>query len=165
MWAELESLVVTLGIQHRVLFLGAQPHANIDAWYAVGDIFTLPSPMETQGLVLVEAMAAGLPCVAVDRGGAREVVLHGETGIRVPLEPQGFAYALSALLKDPEERERLGRNGPARAKDYSPEAMARGVLDVYETVLRTPRPPVLAENSARSPKLPIRRRVRPRRGV
>ena len=52
----------------------SQPHADIGDWYAAGDIFTLPSPAETQGLVLVEAMAAGLPCVTVDEGGPREVV-------------------------------------------------------------------------------------------
>ncbi len=129
-----------------MLFLGAQPHATIGDWYAAADIFALSSPAETQGLVLVEAMAAGLPCVATDYGGPREVVQQGETGLRVSFDPHAFARALELLLCDPEMGRCLGENGRRRARAYSPEAMASGVLSVYESVLRLPR---LAASSSR----------------
>ncbi|HZT43604.1 MAG TPA: glycosyltransferase [Chthonomonadaceae bacterium] len=136
---DLESLTAELGIKDRVLFTGAQPHATIGDWYAAGDVFALSSPVETQGLVLVEAMAAGLPCVAVDDGGPRETLTHGETGLLVPFDPALFADALESLMRDPETRRRMGEKGRLRARDYSPEAMARGVLEVYEMVLKAPR--------------------------
>jgi 1,2-diacylglycerol 3-alpha-glucosyltransferase len=138
---ELEALTAQLGLCDRVLFLGAQPHATIGDWYAAADIFAMSSPSETQGLVLVEAMAAGLPCVTVDFGGPREVVTQGETGLRVAFEPHAFARALDLLLCDPAMCRRLGQNGRRRARAYSPEAMASGVLAVYESVLRLPRFP------------------------
>jgi glycosyltransferase involved in cell wall biosynthesis len=137
--AGLEALTAELGLQERVFFLGAQPHATIGDWYAAADIFALSSPAETQGLVLVEAMAAGLPCVTVDYGGPREVVVQGETGLRVPFDPHAFARALALLLCDSEARYRLGDNGRQRARAFSPEAMASGVLNVYASVLRLPR--------------------------
>jgi glycosyltransferase involved in cell wall biosynthesis len=146
---ELKTLADTLRIRDRVFFVGAQPHATIGDWYAAADIFALSSPSETQGLVLVEAMAAGLPCVTVDYGGPREVVANGETGLRVPFDPTAFARALDFLLRDPEARHRLGEKGRLRARAYSPEAMASGVLAVYENVLRVPRLPF---NSSRPPR-------------
>ena len=75
--SELEELTEHLGLSDRVKFVGGVPHNNVGQWYAAGDIFTMPSPAETQGLVLVEAMSAGLPCITVDQGGPRELVLQG----------------------------------------------------------------------------------------
>ncbi len=136
---ELENMAAELGILERVLFLGAQPHETIGSWYAAADIFALSSPTETQGLVLVEAMAAGLPCVAVNYGGPREIVINGETGVRVPFDSEAFAHALELLLQDKELRLRFGENGLVRAASFSPEAMAEGVLAVYNAALRAPR--------------------------
>jgi glycosyltransferase involved in cell wall biosynthesis len=63
---DLERMAAQLGISNRILFVGAQPHAQIGDWYAAADLFTFSSPNETQGLALVEAMLAGLPCIAAD---------------------------------------------------------------------------------------------------
>ncbi|HZO90318.1 MAG TPA: glycosyltransferase [Chthonomonadaceae bacterium] len=139
--APLEALAASLDLGDRVLFAGAQPHATIGDWYAAADIFALPSPAETQGLVLVEAMAAGLPCIAADYGGPRELVEQGETGLRVPLDVNAFAHALDLLLRDPQMRRHFGEQGRLRARAFSPEAMTRGMLDVYESVLRLPHLP------------------------
>lgn len=136
---DLETRAAELGLQERVQFLGTQPHATIGDWYAAGDIFTLPSPAETQGLVLVEAMATGLPCVAVDRGGPRELVVQGETGIRVPPDANALARALEFLLRNPEVCRRFGEQGRRRAAEFSPEAMARSVAKIYEDALSLPR--------------------------
>jgi 1,2-diacylglycerol 3-alpha-glucosyltransferase len=136
---ELEYLAGELRITDRVIFAGGHPHATIGDWYAAGDIFTMPSPAETQGLVLVEAMNVGLPCLAVDRGGTREVVEQGETGLRVPMDSGAFARALDFLLRNPQVCENLGQNGKIRALEYSPETMTRHILDIYERVLQLPR--------------------------
>lgn len=158
---ELEAQAHELQIADRILFLGAQPHDTIGDWYAAGDIFAMPSPVETQGLVLVEAMAASLPCVTVDYGGAREVVVEGETGLCVPFETAAFTDALAHLLRDPAERRRLGQNGLTRREnDYTPEAMTQGILAVYETALRRPRPLQSKEGSVRKSLVALQKRTR-----
>jgi glycosyltransferase involved in cell wall biosynthesis len=134
----LEGLAAQLGIADRILFVGAQPHANIGDWYAAADLFTFSSPNETQGLALVEAMLAGLPCIAADYGGPREIVVQNVTGIRVPLEPRAFANAIEKVLLDPALAEKFGTNGLRRAAIYSPEAMTSGVMEVYNSVLQSP---------------------------
>ncbi len=136
---ELEYLARELKIADRVIFAGEYPHSTIGDWYAAADIFTMPSPAETQGLVLVEAMNLGLPCLAVDRGGTREVVVQGETGLRVPMDSGAFARALDFLLRNPQVCETLGANGKIRALEYSPETMVRHILDIYERVITLPR--------------------------
>jgi glycosyltransferase involved in cell wall biosynthesis len=136
--SELDLLTDDLNLRSRVVFAGHQPHCSVGEWYAAADIFALASPFETQGMVLAEAMACGLPCVAIDRGGAREVVLHNETGFLVPFEVDAFATALEKILADPDERQRMSVNGLERARSYTPEAMAKGVLEVYEAAIRVP---------------------------
>ncbi len=168
----LETLVADLGIQRHVFFPGAVPHSQIGDWYAAGDVFSLPAPAETQGLVLLEAMSAGLPCVAADYGGPKEIVVQGKTGWRVPLEAEAFANALETLLRDPNLRQIMGRNGQERAKSFTPDAMAKGVLAVYESVLGLPRPPkpagtrspsALMKPLQRKPSFPLRSRTNRRR--
>jgi glycosyltransferase involved in cell wall biosynthesis len=134
--AEMEAMAAGLGLADRVRFVGAQPFATIGDWYAAGDIFVFSSPAETQGLALVEAMSVGLPCVAVDRGGPRELVAPGETGLLTPFEPAAFADAIRLLLCEPAMRRRMGESGRQRSLAFSPEAMAHGVLTVYQEILQ-----------------------------
>ncbi len=135
---DLEDMAAELGIARRVIFVGEQPHAKIGDWYGAANLFTFSSPNETQGLALVEAMLAGLPCIAADYGGPREIVVQNVTGIRVPLDPRAFANAIEKVLLDADLAAKLGANGLRRAAIYSPEAMTSGVLEVYNTVLQTP---------------------------
>ena len=135
---ELEELTEALHLQDRVKFVGGVPHNDVGEWYAAGDIFTMPSPAETQGLVLVEAMSAGLPCITVDQGGPKELVLQGETGLRIPLDTGSFTHALDCLLRDPEMRQQFGARGRQHAAAYTPEAMTRRVMAVYIRALRLP---------------------------
>ena len=169
---ELELMAMELGIQKHVFFPGSVPHTSIGDWYAAGDVFSLPAPAETQGLVLLEAMSAGLPCVAADYGGPREIVVQGKTGWRVPIEAEAFANALETLLRDPNLRQSMGRNGQQRAQTFTPEAMSKAVLAVYDSVLRLPRPAKpagtrsassLMEPLRRKPSFPLRSRTNRRR--
>jgi len=75
-----------------------------------------PHPGEHFGIVPVEAMAAGRPVVAVDRGGPLETVVDGETGYLRPPQPAAFAEALARILTNPEEASRMGRAGRQRVK-------------------------------------------------
>jgi glycosyltransferase involved in cell wall biosynthesis len=132
---DMEELAEELSIADRLIFTGAQPHTVIGDWYSAADLFVMPSPAETQGIVLLEAMSAGLACVAVAEGGPTEVVVPNRTGLLTPFDPEEFADAIETLLLEPATRTQMGRAGRCLAGSYSPEAMADGVLDVYRQAL------------------------------
>jgi len=139
---ELQGAAEALLPGDAVLFLGPTPRRQMDSLYAAADVFCFPSPSETQGLVIAEARAAGLPCVVVDAGGAPETVRDGEDGFRVPLEEQeAFAARVVQILQDRKLRETLRANGLHNAQLYTPPVMAQKVVAVYERVRQQALPP------------------------
>jgi glycosyltransferase involved in cell wall biosynthesis len=90
------------------------------------------------GLVLVEAMSAGLPCVAVGKYGPGEVVIDGETGFVVPLDEGPFADAVGRLLTDQHLRRRMGSAAQRRARHFDPGLAGDAMLAVYRET-RQPR--------------------------
>lgn len=107
---ELRRLASTLGLDDEVHFIGFQ--ANIAAVYAALDICVLASRKESFGLVLLEAMAMGVPLVATAAGGVPEIIEDGMSGLLVPPgDPEALAYAIRRLIQDPEQRQRLSRAG------------------------------------------------------
>ncbi len=116
--SEFETLAAERGVAGRVHFLGAVPHPALPDVLRACDLFLLTTePPESFGIVLIEAMATGLPVVATDYPGVRAVVVDGETGL---LAPQGDAAAVAARLDGlvaagPAGRKRLGDAGRERA--------------------------------------------------
>jgi glycosyltransferase involved in cell wall biosynthesis len=93
------------------------------ALMAAADIFTLPSHREGMPRSIAEAMLCGLPVVATDIRGSREEVVHGETGLLVPVnDPAALTAALSDLVADGEKRRRFGAAALQRARDLFDEA-------------------------------------------
>jgi glycosyltransferase involved in cell wall biosynthesis len=126
--AAIEARAAALGIRERVHFTGALEPEALPDLYASSDAFVFPSPTETQGLVLAEALAAGLPIVAVDTPVNREVL--GGFGRLVPPVPEAVAAALSAAVAAPPD---------AATARYAAERFGRArqtaaVLDLYKSV-------------------------------
>lgn len=95
---------------HDIRFVGRQD--DVLPWYQSADLFVLPSRNEGLSNALLEAMACGLPVVASDVGGNRDVLEHGRTGLLVPPgDPQRLAGAIARLLGDPLLRADLGQAG------------------------------------------------------
>jgi len=104
--------------------------------YRADAVFVLPSLVETQELVLLEAMASGLPVVATDLPAVRGLITHEETGLLVPSrDPGALATAITRLLADPGLRTRLGAAGRAHVRPrFSRDALATRVTDLYAEV-------------------------------
>lgn len=113
---------------------GRVPHEHISAVYAAADLFVFPSVTETQGLVLWEAQAHGLPCVVVNEGGAPESVRDGVDGLLVPNEAQAFAQAVVRLLQNEDLRRQMSENALLSPR-LTPGEMAEKILGVYQRVL------------------------------
>ncbi|MCX6382619.1 MAG: glycosyltransferase [Armatimonadetes bacterium] len=128
---DLEVQARELGIESRVTFAGTVPHAEVGDWYAASDLFVFPSGCETQGMVLIEAMAMGLPCITINHGGACEMVANGETGFLINQTCHALTKAIHKLLMEPDLCRQFGEAGKVRAERYTPEAMATKVLEVY----------------------------------
>lgn len=90
---------------------------------------------EDWGLTPIEAMAAGRPVVAVDRGGPRESVLHGTTGFLEPDDPDAFAARMVELARDPALCERLGAAGLDRARGFTWDAFVAGLDAAVEDMV------------------------------
>ena len=134
--AELHSQVDRLGLQGKVEFLG---HVDpIEAFLPTVSILvhasTSPEPF---GQVVIEGMAAGIPVVATDGGGVKETVVHGETGLLVPMgNAQALADALRMLIDRPELRAKLSTKGRQRVlRHFTASITARKVERVYREVL------------------------------
>jgi glycosyltransferase involved in cell wall biosynthesis len=105
---DLRSQAERLGLTPAVIFAGAR--SDVDALYPLMDLFVLPSLGEGLPLVILEAMASGVPVLATDVGGSRELVLPGRTGWLTPSEdPIALAESILAALADPQERINLAR--------------------------------------------------------
>jgi len=126
--ALLEARAARLGVRDRVHFTGALDPAALPDLYASSDAFVFPSTTETQGLVLGEALLAGLPVVAVD-GAVNREVLAG-FGRLVPPDPRALADALAGAVVAPRD--------PAAAADarlrFGRERHSAAVLEVYRSV-------------------------------
>jgi len=133
--AQLDSLVHSLGLADRVVFLGT---VNPQALYPLLDIYVQASALgEGISNSLLEAMAHGLPTVATDVGGNAEVVVDGITGHLVPpADPNRLAAVLLDLLSDPQRRQRMGQAGRERVlTTFSIDAMVAATQNVYERLL------------------------------
>ncbi len=127
---------LAIEVRARVVMLGSVAHGDLPPFHAACEVFCAPATgRESFGIVLVEAMAAGLPVVASDIAGYREVVRDGVEGFLVPpREPGAVTEALARILDDPDYGRVLGKAGRERARRYSWDTVAREVEAVYREV-------------------------------
>jgi glycosyltransferase involved in cell wall biosynthesis len=128
----LEGFVRDANIQDRVSFLGFRD--DVPSIMKASDIFVLPAPAEPFGLVVVEAMMAGLPVVAINNGGPSEIVVVGQTGTLVnPDDINDMGKAITTLIENPATCHSMGSHGQQRAEAvYSSASMAKSMGNVYE---------------------------------
>ena len=120
-----------LELGRRVVFTGALDPDQVQQFYRAADVFVFASPHETQGLVLLEAMANGLPVVAVDSPASAELMVGGQSGILVPADPSQMAAAVRRVTDSAELAEGFAERGRNRAAEFSTEAMTVQLENFY----------------------------------
>lgn len=129
---ELKQRAARADLHDSVRFLGYldRRHELPDA-YAAADAFVFSSRTETQGLVLLEAMAQGCPVVALSIMGTADI-LKPQRGCRIaPDDPEGFATTLLQLFEDAPTRTRLGNEARDYAREWSDQALAARLVEIY----------------------------------
>ncbi|MBI2825718.1 MAG: glycosyltransferase family 4 protein [Planctomycetia bacterium] len=135
--APLERQVAQAGLGEVVRFVGLVPPDEIPKYLAAMDIVVHASLREGLARVLPQALVAGKPVVSFDVDGAREVVLHGTTGLLVPpCDARQLAEAIGLLVMDPAMRAQFGAEGRRRFTDQFRHArMTRELRALYERLL------------------------------
>jgi 1,2-diacylglycerol 3-alpha-glucosyltransferase len=131
----LHSLCRKLGIEDKVIFTGVLPRQKIVHCYASADLFVFPSVTETQGLVIGEAKATGLPVVAIRAFGPAEMVFHGEDGLLTDPSLSSFTDAIMRLLQDEQLCNQLSKQALVNAHLISSSYCANLMLEVYQDML------------------------------
>lgn len=133
----LKRLVRSLGLEDHVRFFGNLDRrtALLDC-YRAADVFVFASPTETQGLVLIEAMALGAPIVSTAVMGTATVLRRAHSAVICHEDVEGFASEVARVLRDAELRASLSGAGPRDAQAWSSDAIVRRVVDLYASLPR-----------------------------
>ncbi|MCB0001647.1 MAG: glycosyltransferase [Anaerolineae bacterium] len=134
--ARLHRLRAELGIEDLVTFLGKRDQDSLPYYYSAAEVVVMPSHYESFGMVALEAMACGTPVIASRVGGLKFAVVHGYTGLHVPVaNPNALAGAITRVLKNDALRWELERNSRRIAQNYSWHNISCQVFDLYTAAI------------------------------
>lgn len=147
---EIKRLTKKAGVARRVRLAGSRKGRELVSAYRAMSIFAFASKSETQGMVIMEALAAGLPVVALDATGVRDVLRDGAHGVLLRDESEAaFADALNRMAElSVEQREAMLQSIRNDVQACSSSACAGKALAIYESLVGAPRRFVEAERSA-----------------
>lgn len=119
-----------------VIFKGSLTEDELKKEFSECTVFTFPSQEESQGIVLLEAMAVRKPVIATNIGGIPYIVDNGKTGLLVEYgDVAGLARGILKLLKNKKLREEYGKKGREKAKSFSNVEIAKRYYELYKTVI------------------------------
>ncbi|MGI6371268.1 MAG: glycosyltransferase [Patescibacteria group bacterium] len=120
----------------NVTFGGFMPKGELNKVYGACDLFLFPCTNATQAIVILEAMASGLPTVAINRLAPSDIVHDNEDGFLTPLNENAFSDRIIYLLRNPKIRLHFGRVARARAKAFSTQNSVLRLLNIYQKTLK-----------------------------
>jgi glycosyltransferase involved in cell wall biosynthesis len=132
----LHKLATDLGLDNNIKFIGyLDRNTELNACYQAADIFVFSSKSETQGLVLLEAMAQGTPVVAIAELGTASILIEGKGALIAADNIEGFADKVHYLLKYPEDRYELGKVAQMYAiENWTAKLQAERMLHFYHDI-------------------------------
>jgi glycosyltransferase involved in cell wall biosynthesis len=130
---DLKELTSELEISNSVEFLGMVDRGSLGEYYRNSEIFITASTMETQGLVVLEAMSSGLPVVAVKKYALADLVCHGKNGYLVKVgDTRGMSMGIVKLLMEPKLQEKMGRESRKIAETHSLDEVIPKLERIYD---------------------------------
>lgn len=130
--ANLEALVGKLNLKNNVEFIGRVPREKTAPYYQEASLFVLPSLNEGMSNAMLEALASGLPIVATDTGGTKELVKDGENGMIIKMkDADDIAQKIEKMITDEKLRNEMGRKSRELAENMSWEKVAKEYYSLY----------------------------------
>lgn len=126
--------VRSLGLSEIVTFAGMQKKPGVNRFFGAADIFVFPSITETQGIVITEAMAAGIPAVAINQMGPSDIIQNNIDGFLTDLNQAHFVDKINYLLDHKDIRIKMGRQAKINAQKFSDTASADHMEKLYERI-------------------------------
>jgi len=135
--AKLKEYAKTHGLEKFVRFEGPIQNDQLDRYYTAADLFVYPSISETQGIIILEALSAGLAVVATRAPGTIDFVSDGNNGLLTQNDPHSFAAAVIRVAQDQALRTELAKNALPSVSAYTSEAVAKKLVSAYQQIGRT----------------------------
>ena len=133
--ARLRKLVLDKGLEKRVKFLGRVLPPDLYELYKVGDVFVTASEIETQGIVLIEAAATGLPLIAVNKGAVSEICVNNENGFLCePGDIDGISKAILRIITDQKLQKTMATKSLEFAKEHDLEKTIDKFINIDKRV-------------------------------
>jgi len=134
---KLKNLALKLKIEKNVIFTGAIPHSKIPAYYQAANVFVFSSQTETQGIVILEAIASGLPVVALKDEAFKDMVVENKNGFLIKkVSPKSFAKKVLEILKNSSLCKKFSLNSQKIASFFSEKNQAKKLIKIYKSLLK-----------------------------
>ncbi|MDO7786082.1 glycosyltransferase family 4 protein [Desulforamulus aquiferis] len=131
----LKDYCIKKALANRVIFTGPLSREDLVKTFCGADLFVFSSLTETQGIVIAEAKAAGLPTVAVNAFGVANMVCHQDDGLLVPHEEEAFVKGILEIIEKPLLQRQMGKRARINANDISAGSCARKLEGLYQELI------------------------------
>lgn len=129
-------IVSRLPFASAITITGFLPKKQVNKIYGACDLTVIPSPIETQSLVLLESFASGTPVVAIKNSGASEFVDPTVNGAIADLDLDDFSDKIISLVKNPHKAMAMGQNARSKARLYTARNQAKKLAEIYESLIQ-----------------------------
>ena len=123
-----------LEVEKQVVFAGYR--SDISEIYHAADIFIFPSKQEGLPMALMEAMASGLPIIASNIRGNKDLIVHKKNGYLLSGKIGSYEKAISLLMKSEKKREDFGKEAKKTIRKYSLNVVKKQMIEIYESCMR-----------------------------
>lgn len=131
-----ERKIQELNMEKEVFFAGAIANEELSNYYGAADLFLFASKTETQGIVILESMAAKTPVIALESTGVSDVVKNGRNGYCLKEDTEEFVSCIHYALSEPDLIHKLAKGAYETASQFHEERIAVMAVSVYEEVIR-----------------------------